>query len=71
MQSPNVALLQAALLLWADSPVLYGLIIPDRHAENVTNFGADKISASAYKFTDFRQTIAVYSSEHRRPIKKS
>jgi hypothetical protein len=29
------------------SPVLYRLIVPACHAENVTNFGADKISASA------------------------
>jgi len=29
------------------SPVLYRLIVPARHAENVTNFGADKISALA------------------------
>jgi hypothetical protein len=29
------------------SPVLYQLIVPARHAENVTNFGADKILASA------------------------
>jgi hypothetical protein len=29
------------------SPVPYRLIVPARHAENVTNFGADKISASA------------------------
>jgi hypothetical protein len=29
------------------SPVLYRLIVPARHAENVTNFGADKMSASA------------------------
>jgi hypothetical protein len=29
------------------SPVLYRLIVPARHAENVTNFGADKILVSA------------------------
>jgi hypothetical protein len=29
------------------SPALYRLIVPARHAENVTNFDADKISASA------------------------
>jgi hypothetical protein len=29
------------------SPVLYRLIVLSRHAENVQNFGADKISASA------------------------
>ncbi len=29
------------------SPVPYRLVVPARHAENVTNFGADKISASA------------------------
>jgi hypothetical protein len=29
------------------SPVLYRLIVPARHAENITNFSADKISASA------------------------
>ncbi len=29
------------------SPVLYRLIVPARHAENVTNFSANKISASA------------------------
>ncbi len=29
------------------SPVLYQLIVPVRHAENVTNFGADKTLASA------------------------
>jgi hypothetical protein len=29
------------------SSVLYQLIVPAPHAENVTNFGADKISASA------------------------
>jgi hypothetical protein len=29
------------------SPVLYRLIVPARHAENITNFGANKISASA------------------------
>jgi hypothetical protein len=28
------------------SPVLYQLIVPARHAENVTNFGADKILVS-------------------------
>jgi hypothetical protein len=29
------------------SPALYRLIVPACHADNVTNFGADKISASA------------------------
>ncbi len=29
------------------SPILYRLIVPARHAENVTNFNGDKISASA------------------------
>jgi hypothetical protein len=29
------------------SPLLYRLIVPARHAENVTDFGADKISALA------------------------
>jgi hypothetical protein len=29
------------------SPVLYQLIVLARHAENVTNIGANKISASA------------------------
>jgi hypothetical protein len=29
------------------SPVLYRLIVPARHAKNITNFGADKILASA------------------------
>ncbi len=29
------------------SPALYQLILPARHAENATNFGANKISASA------------------------
>jgi hypothetical protein len=29
------------------SPALYRLILPARHAENVKNFGTDKISASA------------------------
>ncbi len=29
------------------SLALYWLILPARHAENVTNFGADKVSASA------------------------
>jgi hypothetical protein len=29
------------------SPVLYRLFVQARHAENVTNFGADKISAFA------------------------
>jgi hypothetical protein len=29
------------------SPVLYQLVVPARHAENVEKFGADKISASA------------------------
>ncbi len=29
------------------TPTLYRLIVPARHAENVTNFGADKISASS------------------------
>jgi hypothetical protein len=29
------------------SPALYGLIVPAGHAENVTNFGAKKISVSA------------------------
>jgi hypothetical protein len=29
------------------SPALYWLIVPARHAENVTNFGTNKISASA------------------------
>jgi hypothetical protein len=29
------------------SPVLYRLIVPARHAENVTNFSDNKISASA------------------------
>jgi hypothetical protein len=29
------------------SPVLYWLIVPARYAENIINFGADKISASA------------------------
>jgi hypothetical protein len=29
------------------SPVLYRLIVPARHAKNVTNFGADKILAPA------------------------
>jgi hypothetical protein len=29
------------------SPALYQLILPALHAEKVTNFGADKITASA------------------------
>ncbi len=41
MQSPSVALPLASLLLWADS-LPHWLIVPARHAENVTNFGANK-----------------------------
>ncbi len=29
------------------SPTLYRLIVPARHAENITNFGTDKILAFA------------------------
>jgi hypothetical protein len=52
------------------SAVLYRLILPACHAENVTNFGANKNIGVRLKFTDFRQTTAVYISAHRRPIKK-
>jgi hypothetical protein len=41
MQSPSVLLPLAALLLL--SPALYLLVVPARHAENVTNIGVDKI----------------------------
>jgi hypothetical protein len=44
------------------SPALYWLVVPAHHAENVTNFGVRQ------DFTDFRQTIAVNMSAHRRPI---
>jgi hypothetical protein len=33
-------------LMGCPSPAPYRLIVPARHAENVTNFGADKILAS-------------------------
>jgi hypothetical protein len=52
------------------SPVLYRLVVPARHAENVTNLGADKILAHCRQdFTDVCQTIAVNISARRRPIK--
>jgi hypothetical protein len=57
-------------------PVQYRLVVPARHAENVKNFGADKNIGVLLKFTDFRQTIAVYAlyavyiSAHSRPNKK-
>jgi hypothetical protein len=41
MQSPSVALLLAALQ-GGLSPVLYWLIVPARHAENVTNLTPTK-----------------------------
>jgi hypothetical protein len=42
------------------SPALYQLIVPACHAENVTNFGAEKISASAQNlliFAKLQQSI--------------
>jgi hypothetical protein len=45
VQSPNVLLLLAALLLWADSLLhCVGIFVSARHAENVTNIGVNKIS---------------------------
>jgi hypothetical protein len=43
------------------SPALYRLVVPASHAENITNFGADKILVPTrfQDFTYFRQTIAV------------
>jgi hypothetical protein len=52
------------------TPVLYRLIVPARHAENVTNFSADKISVTGLNSLIFRKTIAVHISAHRHPIKK-
>ncbi len=52
------------------STVLYRLVVPARHTENVQNLGAYKNIGGHLKFTDFHQTIAVYLSAHRRPIKK-
>jgi len=51
------------------SPVLYRLIVPACHAENSKILAQQNIGVRL-KFTDFRQTIAVYISAHRRPIKK-
>jgi hypothetical protein len=42
---PSVLLPLAALLFL--SPTLYRLVVPARHAENVTNIGVDKILAPA------------------------
>jgi hypothetical protein len=47
MLSPSVLLPLAAPLLWADSPALYWLIVPARHAENVTYIGVNKILVPA------------------------
>jgi hypothetical protein len=52
------------------SPVLYRLVVPARHAENGPNLGAYQNIGACLKFTGFCQTIAVYISAHRRPIKK-
>jgi hypothetical protein len=52
------------------SPVLYRLIVLARHAQNGQIFGACQIFGISLKFTDFSQTLAVYISAHRRPIKK-
>jgi hypothetical protein len=65
MQSPSVVMpLVALLYIGVLSPAPYRLVVPASHAENVTNFGADKIlvpdKISRFQdFTYFRQTIAV------------
>ena len=46
------------------SPALYRLIVPARHAENVTNIGIDKILVPAKISLIFAKLSA-----HRRPIK--
>jgi hypothetical protein len=51
------------------SPVLYRLVVPTLHAENVTNIGFDKISAPAKISMIFANSQAVNISAHRRPIK--
>ena len=51
------------------SSVPYQLVVPAHHAENITNFGANKISVSSKISLFFRQTIAVYISAHSRPAK--
>jgi hypothetical protein len=43
------------------SPALYQLIVPARHAENVTNIGVDKNTGACHDFTYFRQN---YSSQY-------
>jgi hypothetical protein len=48
MLSPSVVLLSGGPAFTGGlSPVPYRLAVPVRHAENVTNFGADKISVAA------------------------
>jgi hypothetical protein len=69
MQSQSLRLPLAAPLLWADSlPHCTGSFVPAPHAEMSqilvsTNYRGCK------DFTDFRQTLAVNISAHRRPIK--
>jgi hypothetical protein len=47
MLSPSMALLSGCpAFMGGLSPVPYRLAAPVRHAENVTNFGADKLSAA-------------------------
>jgi hypothetical protein len=41
------------------SPALYQLIVPARHAENVTNIGVRQNIGACQDFTNFCQTIAV------------
>jgi hypothetical protein len=52
------------------SPVLYWLLVPARHALNCQNLGACQNLGVRLKFTDFKQTIEVFISAHRRPIKE-
>jgi hypothetical protein len=64
VQSPSVLLPLATMLLWADSlsHCMYWLIVPTRHAENVTNIGVDKISAPtkiSLIFAKLQQSISL------------
>ncbi len=71
MQSPSVALPLAVLFLWAESfphctvlACCTGQPCRKRH-----KFWRRQNIDVRLKFTDFHQTIAVYLSAHRRPIK--
>ncbi len=70
MQSPSVALLLAALLLWADSRPTVSAYCTGPPCWKPHKFWCQQNIGICLKFTDFRQTIAVYISPHRRPIKK-